>query len=557
MATAPAEKTIAAQRAAGTPPPSGLPEGAQAAAATLAATGAAAAVALAAAPDEAPQASANAIITAAAVILTAVDLFLAARREEMQDSVDELLADEHPDLPEAERWRLIDVELQAERAYAAAVRKRLDRDLPPALALEPDERGKAVRRILDRERRYQAQREAAIVGRLNGAARKHAVKIASPEGAFWRLSPRVETHTTDCLRMGGRAWPWSVLDVFHPPFCGPWCQCELVPVAAAVRAGWMRHGDIESGDQVASLAHVHEGAVPRWVQEAADDHWRGQPRDPGGQDGGRWVKGGAAGRVLRLATPDERKALKVPPGWTEVHVTDGDPDLLAVGKDAKGRVTRLYSSEHHERQSAVKFARLKGVRDRMPALDKRLAADAPTDDTAAAAALIRRAGLRPGSDRDTKAEKRAFGATNIQAQHVTVDGDTIWLRFTGKKGVHIELDIEDAALARVIAARLDGKSGEDRLFDTDERRVREYVAKHAPGVMPKDLRTLLGTALAESLVAARGEPSSAREAKVWRLDVARQVSAALGNTPSVALASYIAPSVFDAWDRPVPVALAA
>jgi hypothetical protein len=257
VSTAPAEQTIAAQRAA-EPPPPGLPEGAQAAAATIAATGAAAALALAAAPDEAPQAAANAIITAAAGVLAAFGAFLLARHEEMQDSMDELLADEHPDLPEAERWRLIDVERQAERAYAAAVRERLDRDLPPALALEPAERGEAVRRILARERRIQEQREAAIVARLEGAARKHAVKIASPEGAFWRLSPRVDTHTTDCLRMGGRAWPWSVLDVFHPPFCGPWCQCELVPIAAAVRAGWMRAGDIESGDQVATLAHVHE-----------------------------------------------------------------------------------------------------------------------------------------------------------------------------------------------------------------------------------------------------------------------------------------------------------
>lgn len=249
----------------------GLPEGAQAAAATIAATGAAAAVALAAAPDEAPQAAANAIITAAAGILAAFDAFLLARREEMQDSVDELLTDEHPDLPEAERWRLIDVELQAERAYAAAVRERLDRDLPPALALEPDARAEAVRRILARERRVQEQREAAIVARLEGAANHHAVKVASPEGAYWRLNPKTKAHTIDAVM------PWSVLD--GPPLTAAarrWWEGSFVEAETESGAllavtpkhpvltheGWLAAGSLDEGDYLVRHLTANQGASP-------------------------------------------------------------------------------------------------------------------------------------------------------------------------------------------------------------------------------------------------------------------------------------------------------
>lgn len=271
----------------------------------------------------------------------------------------------------------------------------------------------------------------------------------------------------------------------------------------------------------------------------------GQPRDPGGEDGGQWVARGFA-----VARAEDVNRLRIPPAWTDVFVSpDPDSPLQAVGRDAKGREQRIYSDAHHQAQAAAKFARIRELRNHHPAIEARAEADALAgDDTAGAVLLISRMGLRPGSDADTGAERKAYGATNLLAKHVEVDGDTVRLRFVGKKGVDLDLSVRDGALARVVRPRLEGKAPGDRLLDTDERRARQYLAALAPGFKLKDLRTLLGTVLAQRLVASMPVPSTRKQYTAQRREIARQVSARLGNTPAVALSSYIDPAVFGSWD---------
>lgn len=266
-----AERAVAAQRAGQGPPPPPPPGQGHPAAATVALAATAAAVAAAAAAPPvvglpgvagATTRSLNAINVAAAGIIGAFERFLAGRREQEGAHVDELLSTDAPEMTADERFRLVDREMQAEKAFAAKTRARLDRDLPKALVIaDQGERESAVHAILDRERRIQAQREDAVTVRALGAADKATVKAASPEGAYWRLSPTVKTHTLDCLAMGGKVWPWSVLDVFHPPLCGPWCQCELLTIQEAVAAGLVHPGTFQSADQAVAIMHIHECAV--------------------------------------------------------------------------------------------------------------------------------------------------------------------------------------------------------------------------------------------------------------------------------------------------------
>jgi DNA topoisomerase-1 len=257
---------------------------------------------------------------------------------------------------------------------------------------------------------------------------------------------------------------------------------------------------------------------------------------------------GAGG--LKPASAEDRKRLGIPPAWTAVRVNrDRNAALQAVGKDSKGREQRVYSAAHHERQAAAKFARIEALHDRLPEIDRRISEDAKTDDTALAALLIRRMGLRPGSDADTGAEKKAYGATNLKASHVEVQGGTkVRARFTGKKGVDLDLSLDDPELARLLGDRRREKGAEDRLLDTNERKLRDYMRRAAPGVKPKDFRTYLGTAAAMELVASMPAPSSEKEYRSARKRVGEEVSRLLGNTPTVALASYVAPAVFGPWD---------
>ncbi len=249
----------------------------------------------------------------------------------------------------------------------------------------------------------------------------------------------------------------------------------------------------------------------------------------------------------RSATPEDNKRLGIPPAWTDVNVaTSKTAALQAVGKDAKGRRQSIYSADHHETMAAEKFARIQALHEKLPEIDKKLAKDAKTNDTALAALLIRRMGLRPGSDADTKADKKAHGATNLLKSHVTIKGDTLTLKFTGKKGVDLNLSIEDKELTQLVKKRM---SGDGRLLDTTDRKLRPYLKDIANGVNPKDFRTYLATAEATELVDGMKLPKTKAEYTKARKEVGTKISEILGNTPTMALSSYIAPSVFSRWDE--------
>lgn len=154
---------------------------------------------------------------------------------------------------------------------------------------------------------------------------------------------------------------------------------------------------------------------------------------------------------MRDATPElrrevqEKHGYKIPPAWTDVQIAGDldDDSLLVRGRDAKGRDQRVYSPNFRAYQDAQKFQRIDDLDDDIVAVDEALSRDAPHSDAAAAVLLIRSMGLRPGSDRDTGAEKAAYGATNLRAHHVVDGPDGMQLQFTGKKGVDISLPVTD------------------------------------------------------------------------------------------------------------------
>jgi DNA topoisomerase-1 len=209
---------------------------------------------------------------------------------------------------------------------------------------------------------------------------------------------------------------------------------------------------------------------------------------------------------------------------------------------------RYYARAFVEQQQAAKFARVRELDAQVARLDERLAADAPHDETAASVLVMRRTGMRPGSDQQRSGKLDApdtFGATNLRARHATVEGDTVRFAFVGKGAKDLVIEATDPLLARVVSSRLAARSGDERLFATNEVAARRYIQAHAgPGFESKDLRTLHGTTLARELVAGLDVPASSTAAAKARRDVATHVASKLGNTPAVALESYIDPAVF-------------
>lgn len=279
-----------------------------------------------------------------------------------------------------------------------------------------------------------------------------------------------------------------------------------------------------------------------------------QPRWPAGAPdglGGQW-------RSMHPATDAEKQAFRdrfgkaIPPAWSDVQIADDldNAPLLVTGRDGKGRRQAIYSAQHTQRQAAKKFQRVQELDKHLDKLDHALERDAGVNDDAAALLLIRKLGMRPGSTRDTQAATQAFGATTLQARHVRIRNGRATLAFTGKKGVRIRLSTRDPAIVDALQKRLENRSGRDRLFETTEARTRDYM--RSTGVpdefLLKDLRTVHANTIALREIARQPDPpTTKREFQQRRRAVATVVSQALGNTPTLALSSYIDPTVFTAW----------
>lgn len=277
----------------------------------------------------------------------------------------------------------------------------------------------------------------------------------------------------------------------------------------------------------------------------------------GGAGSGNWghrgrkgKKGGSASGFMSM--PGERKDLQpeikkrgltIPPVWKNVKLNiDPTAPLQVMGIDTKGRSQSIYTVKHSKEAAAEKFARLKEFTKKVSGLQKRIEKDFGKNDEAKALYLISKTGFRVGSDKDTKAAVKAYGASTLEAKHVKVTDNKIQIRFTGKKGVTNSATINDARLARHFAGKKTGK-----IFDTNDSKIRRYLKTIDGNFKVKDFRTFIGTSEALKAVKKLPKPATAKERNKGILNVCRQVAKKLGNTIAVARSAYIAPEVFDRY----------
>ena len=287
------------------------------------------------------------------------------------------------------------------------------------------------------------------------------------------------------------------------------------------------------------------------------EHPRGQP-----ENAGEFASSSKGSKALQPAHADREQwpahiqQLRVPPAWTDVHYNhDPEGALQVIGKDAKGRRQPIYHPKFAASQAAAKFARIKELDKRFHVIKNqnekaRLSGDPKVRSHADATALIMRMGIRPGSEENTGAEKQAYGATTLLGHHVVKNGDEVHLKFTGKKGVDLSLPVEDIDLAKMLVNRAKKSGHSGQLFpEVSAGSLLNYVHSLGgnKGFKTKDFRTLLGTRSAMEAMKNVPAPTSASGYKKAVKQVATLVSQKLGNTPTVALQSYINPTVFAEW----------
>ena len=287
-------------------------------------------------------------------------------------------------------------------------------------------------------------------------------------------------------------------------------------------------------------------------------------REPGytrRRQGKGWRYLDADGRTVRDRRLRERfEALAIPPAWRDVWICKSSRGhLQATGTDDAGRRQYLYHPKWHEQRQLEKYERILRFADGLPELRrvtaghlrrKRLDREKAM---AAAVRLLDRTNIRLGGEAYAR-EHGTYGLATLRSKHLTVEGDTLILDFTGKGGVDHHAEVTDARLATVVA-EMDELPGYEvfKFLDedgvvTDVRSgdVNAYI-KEVMGedFSAKDFRTWAGTVAAAVALSEVGPIDGARARQRAVARVCRVAAGLLGNTPAVCRASYIDPRVID------------
>ncbi len=289
-------------------------------------------------------------------------------------------------------------------------------------------------------------------------------------------------------------------------------------------------------------------------------------REPGirrRRAGKGWSFAGPDGRTVRA--PAERRRIErlaIPPAWTDVWICPHpNGHLQATGRDARGRKQYRYHPEWRQVRDETKFGRMIAFAEALPALRRRVASDLGRDGLprekvlAAVVRLLERTLLRVGNEEYRRAND-SFGLTTLRDRHAEVARGTVRLSFRGKSGKDVEVDVEDARLARIVkrCRDLPGQelfqyvNGDGTQQSVGSGDVNAYL-REATGeeFSAKDFRTWGGTVLALGALSQLGPGGDAREAGKNVVQAVKAVADFLGNRPAVCRKFYVHPEVLEAY----------
>ncbi len=284
----------------------------------------------------------------------------------------------------------------------------------------------------------------------------------------------------------------------------------------------------------------------------------------------------ASGRPVPRAQHERIEALKLPPAWTDVRIAPRpSARLQAMGRDGAGRWQYRYHASHVRKQGEEKFQRIVGFARALPKMRRRVNADLRRTGLGrdkVMACILRILGtsfIRPGSQQYAE-ENGSFGLATLRRQHVKVVGDTVHFDFPGKSGKRHQRSLKDRRVAAIVrqCMKLPGRdvfkflADDGAVVDVRRRHINEYIQEvMGSQYSAKDFRTWAGTlicacALAraktrarEALQQGQGEHQALKVAKKTLVSAVKETAEHLGNTPAVAKASYIYPSVIAMFEK--------
>lgn len=272
------------------------------------------------------------------------------------------------------------------------------------------------------------------------------------------------------------------------------------------------------------------------------------------------------GRRLPEADVERIRSLAIPPAWEDVWVCPlPNGHIQAVGTDAAGRRQYLYHPAWRTQRDEAKFDRVIAAAGRLPTVRARVLDDLAlegmplTRATATAVRLLDLGSFRIGNQTYTD-EHGSFGLTTLERSHVRATKGALVFAFTGKSGIEQEVVIDDPVVTSALTVLRTRRGGSTRLLayrdgrrwaDLDAALVNAYLAELFGGELTaKDFRTWHATVHAAVALARSEEPGDTKASRRRAVKAAvEEVSAYLGNTPTIAKNSYIDPRVLDLYEN--------
>jgi DNA topoisomerase I len=256
------------------------------------------------------------------------------------------------------------------------------------------------------------------------------------------------------------------------------------------------------------------------------------------------------------------KSLAVPPAWIGVWICPfADGHIQATGRDAKGRKQYRYHPQFREVRESTKYEHVVAFAEALPGVRAKVREHMalrglPREKVLATVVhLLETTLIRVGND-DYAKQNNSYGLTTLKTRHVAIDGNEVRFRFTGKSGKQWSLRVKDRRIAKIISAcqELPGQEllqyidRDGNPQDVTSSDVNAYL-KEITGkeITAKDFRTWAGTVLAAMALNEMQSFDSAAQAKRNLRTAIENVSARLGNTPTICRKCYVHPDVLTSY----------
>lgn len=262
---------------------------------------------------------------------------------------------------------------------------------------------------------------------------------------------------------------------------------------------------------------------------------------------------------------DRIKALVLPPAWQNVWIASKkNAYLQATGLDAAGRKQYRYHPKWTSRRSEHKYFRLLEFGKALPKARKQIAKDLRRKEydeqkvLAICVQVMQKTLIRVGNESYAQ-QNGSYGLSTLRTKHAKVDGNTLKLKFVGKKGVKQEVALNDKSLAKMVKRCME-IPGQD-LFQyytegkehrgVDSGKINDYIREiTGSDFTAKDFRTWGGTLEAlRQLAICSGNIEEQPPKKKIIVQVLDCVASKLGNTRAVCKSSYVYPLLLEAFEN--------